>query len=164
MSEDPLLLRGAASPIGAPVARGRALARMREDLVRGRLEQAPLLAWLGPSVGRIVLEACVRAGLPSRCRARREEAEEALSCLLDCLERALSMQDLASARGETSIAALVLEQTLEAGLVAPRREAPGVSAPETRERTLSTSTSTRVPPRRPPESVERLRSLRSATR
>ncbi len=164
MSEDRLLLRGAASPIGAPAARGRALARMREDLVRGRLEPAPLLAWLGPSVARIVFEACVRAGLPSRCRARRVDAEEAISCVLDCLERALSMQDLASARGETSIAALVLEQTLEAGLVATRREAPSVSARETRETAPSTSTSTRVLARRPPESVVRLRSIRAATR
>ena len=162
MSVDPLRVRSAASPVGDPAARWRALSQMREELVRGRLELAPLRAWLGPTEGLLAFEACVRAGLPTLCRDRAD-ADEALVCMLDGLERARSMHELASARGERALASLVLAQTLEAVLVTPRRDAPRATARVTgaEERSAAPSTGAARAPR---ESVERLRALRAARR
>lgn len=162
MSVDRLQVRSAASPVGDAAARWRALSQLREGLVRGRLELAPLRAWLGPAEGLLAFEASVRAGLPTRCRDR-EGAEEALVCVLDALERARSMHELASARGERALAELVLAQTLEAVLVTPRRDAPRATARVARVEGRLEAPST-CTARRPRESVERLQALRAARR
>lgn len=162
MSVDRLRVRSAASPVGDAAARWRALSQMREGLVRGRLELAPLRAWLGPAEGLLAFEACVRAGLLTQCRDRTA-AEEALVCVLDGLERGRSMHELASARGERSLASLVLAQTLEAVLVAPRRDTPPATARAARVEGRLEAPS-KGAARARSESVERLRALRAARR